>query len=158
MAPRSSDSGPAVSRPVHLHPGFLALVFLGGAVGAACREALSLAFPDVDGVPVALFGINLLGAFLLGVLLEGLARRGPDVGRRRVVRLTLGTGVLGGFTSYSSLATGVVLLLQDGRWGIGVGYAVATVLLGGLMTWAGMAVSALVRRPSVDPTENGGRP
>ncbi len=38
---------------------------------------------------------------MLGALLESLARRGPDEGRRRAIRLLVGTGGLGGFTTYS---------------------------------------------------------
>jgi fluoride ion exporter CrcB/FEX len=66
--------------------------------------------PMVAGVPIATFGINVIGAFLLGVLLEFLADRSPDIGWSRRMRLAVGTGGLGGFTTYSALATGTVIL------------------------------------------------
>ena len=44
------------------------------------------------------------GAFLLGWLLEALSRGGPDEGRRRAIRLFVGTGIMGGYTTYSSFA------------------------------------------------------
>ena len=73
------------------------VVALGGAVGTLARYGLSHAVPDTGGVPVATLVENVVGAFLLGLLLEALARSGPDVGRRRLARLGLGTGLLGAF-------------------------------------------------------------
>lgn len=135
----------------------LPLVAAGGAVGTAAREGLTLAFPAVDGVPFAVLGINLVGAFLLGVLVEALARRGPDTGRRRTVRLTLGTGVLGGFTTYSALSTDSALLLLDGRWSVGAAYPLGTVVIGAGMTVAGVASAVYLRR-ATGPTEPGDHP
>lgn len=124
----------------------LPLIATGGAIGTAAREGLTLAFPAVDGVPFAILGVNLVGAFLLGLLVEALARRGPDTGRRRTVRLTLGTGVLGGFTTYSALSTDTALLLLDGRWTVGTAYALGSVVIGAGMTVAGIVVAAAHHR------------
>ena len=126
-------------RPLHLRPSSIAVVFLGGAVGTGLREALSLAFPPLNGVPWAIFGINIVGAFLLGLLLESLARRGPDVGQRRLTRLLLGTGVMGGFTTYSALAADTASLIGSGRSTMALAYGIATVVIGALATWAGIA-------------------
>lgn len=134
-------------RPVHLRPPYLALVFAGGTVGTAAREALSLAFPPINGIPYAIFGINVLGAFLLGVLLDALARRGPDHGRRRTLRLLLGTGVMGGFTTYSALATDTAALIGGGAVA-GIGYGILTVVIGAAATWAGIATAAVTHRPA----------
>lgn len=133
------------ARPAHLRPSSLALVFVGGTIGTGIREALSLAFPPVDGVPYAILGVNLVGAFLLGVLLDALARRGPDTGRLRAARLLLGTGVLGGFTTYSALAADTAALLGGGSVATGALYGVGTVLVGGVASWAGMAAAAAFR-------------
>lgn len=135
-------------RPVHLRPAYLALVFAGGTVGVAAREALTLAFPPVNGIPYTIFGINIVGAFLLGVLLDALARRGPDHGRRRALRLLLGTGVIGGFTTYSALAADTASLLGSGAVWSGIGYSLLTVLIGAAATWAGIAVAGATHRPS----------
>lgn len=142
-------------RPVHLHPGFLALVLGGGAVGTAAREALSLAVPRIDGIPVAILGVNLVGAFLLGLLLEALVHRGPDHGRRRIVRLLLGTGVMGGFTTYSALAADTALLMVDGSAVSAALYGLATVLLGALATWLGIVLAAGSRRSRAAVPETG---
>ncbi|MBG6213918.1 MAG: CrcB family protein [Cryobacterium sp.] len=136
---------------MHLQWRYLGLVFLGGTVGTALREALGLALPPVDltmdaGLPLTTLGINLLGALLLGLLLEALVRRGHDAGRRRTLRLLLGTGLLGGFTTYSALAIDSALLLRDGAVGIALAYALGTVLLGGLATWLGIVIGAALHQ------------
>ncbi len=141
-----SSSGKA--RPVHLRPSFLGIVFLGGTLGTATREALSLALPPVHGIPYTIFGINVVGAFLLGILLEGLSRRGPDHGHRRMLRLLLGTGFMGGFTTYSALAADSVALIGHGASGAGIVYALATVLAGAIASWGGIAVGVAAHRPT----------
>jgi CrcB protein len=105
-------------------------VFVGGTAGTALRAAVGLAVPTLSGVPVATIGINVVGSFALGLLLATLGRRGPDTGRRRLVRLALGTGMLGGFTTYSTLAVDTATLLGAGRTAEGLVYAVGTVLAG----------------------------
>jgi len=136
----------APGRPVHLAGSSILLVLVGGTAGTAAREALSLAMPAVGGIPVAIFLINIVGALFLGVLLEALSRRGPDVGRRRSLRLLLGTGFAGGFTTYSALAVDTGLLLTGGHAAAGVGYALATIAVGALATVAGIALAAARHR------------
>lgn len=109
---------------MRLHPAIL--VGLGGAIGTTVRYLLSLAVPGVAGI----FAINLSGALILGWLLTALKMRGPDEGRRSTVRLFVGTGVLGGYTTYSTFAFGTVGLLGDGEPALGIAYGVATVVLG----------------------------
>jgi len=132
-------------RPLHRQPALWAVVWLGGAAGTGARYLLSGAVAPPARAALAIAVINIVGAFLLGVLLPGLARRGSDEGRRRTVRLLLGTGFLGGFTTYSTLAVDTVTMLGDGRPGHATGYAVATVLLGGLASYAGIRLG-LARR------------
>ena len=132
--------------PIHIRPSALAVVFLGGALGAAAREALTLTFPTAGGFPWTVFAINISGAFLLGVLLEALARRGPDHGRGRMLRLLLGTGVMGGYTTYSSFATDTASLLGNGAAGIGIAYGLGTIVIGGLATWAGILIATAAHR------------
>ncbi len=104
---------------------------LGGSVGTAARAWLDATFPPAAGQwPWAIFWINIGGAFLLGALLELLTGTGPDRGWRRGVRLGLGTGVLGGFTTYSTFANQTFQLLRTGHGLIGVGYGVGTVVAG----------------------------
>lgn len=114
-----------------LHPAWLALILLGATAGTAARAGLEAAFaPGAGQWPWVTFWINVLGSFALGGLLEGLSGAGPDVGVRRWLRLGLGTGLLGGFTTYSTFAVETVLLLRSGNWVAGVTYASASVLAG----------------------------
>jgi CrcB protein len=120
----------------------LAVVAVGGALGTAAREGVSLAIPPLGGLPVAILVINVAGAFVLGVLLEALVRSGPDRGGRRLLRLGAGTGFCGGFTTYSTLAVGTAELLGSGRTGLAALYAVGSVLLGATAAWIGVVVGA----------------
>ncbi|GMA93095.1 fluoride efflux transporter FluC [Homoserinibacter gongjuensis] len=140
--------GPPVPGPLHLAS--LALVFVGGTFGTAGREALTLLIPPSGGVPWAVLAANLLGAFALGVLLEALVRRGADHGARRTLRLLLGTGFLGGFTTYSALVTDTAVLWGSGAAGLATVYSLGTLLVGALATVAGILLAAAVHRRRVD--------
>jgi fluoride exporter len=97
-------------------------------------------------LPLVTFLINVVGAFLLGVLLERLGRGRGEPEPRRLVRLFAGTGFLGGFTTYSALATEVVQLGQAGLAAQAMAYALGTVLLGAVASVAGMVAGVHLRR------------
>ena len=118
-------------------PADLAAVWLGGTIGTAVRVLLTPPHA-ATAFPVATFVINLVDAGLLGLLAERLAR-GPDCPRRHRLSLLGGTGFLGGFTTYSALAVDTVQLLGLGEVGLATAYALATLLLGALATWLGIA-------------------
>lgn len=132
--------------PVHLHWRSVLLVFVGGALGTTVRYLISSVVPPVYGLPVATFGINVVGAFVLGWLLEALALRGPDEGRRRSVRLFVGTGILGGFTTYSAFAVDADGLIAEQNVGGSILYAVATIAVGALASLAGIALGVALGR------------
>lgn len=129
-------------RPVHLHPGFVLVVITGGVFGALARYGLSSALPSPGGWPLPTLIINLAGALLLGVLLEALVRRGPDAGRLRMIRLLAGTGFMGAFTTYSTLALEANTLLGAGRTTDAVIYVAATLIGGAVATVTGIRVAA----------------
>ncbi|MBL3700217.1 fluoride efflux transporter FluC [Leucobacter luti] len=108
----------------------LGLVALGGAAGSLARYGVALALGDAGGWPLATLAVNLGGALMLGVVLERYAG-GTDRSPRGRARLLLGTGVLGGFTTYSLVAGQLAELLLSGATLLALGYAAAT-LLGGL--------------------------
>jgi len=105
----------------------LALVVAGGVIGSAARLGLGLALPTPGGsglgaVPWATLIANVAGAFLIGVL----AARLPSSSG---VRILLGTGVLGGFTTYSAFAVGSVALWHAQPW-LAAAYAIGSLVLG----------------------------
>ncbi|WP_303709757.1 MULTISPECIES: CrcB family protein [Microbacterium] len=106
------------------------LVALGGTLGTAARLGLGLLVDDPGGFPLAVLLANVLGALLIGVV----AARLPASAE---LRLLLGTGVLGGFTTYSALMTGTLAL-----WGaaplLAAAYAVGSLVLGLLAAAAGL--------------------
>ena len=124
--------------PLHARPALLLAVLLGGLAGTPARWAVGEVLPVRDGWPLATLAVNLVGAFLLGLLLEALARAGDDTGRRRLLRLGLGTGFLGSLTTYSALVVEADLLVRDGRPGLAAAYALTTVGLGLGVTVAGV--------------------
>lgn len=133
--------------PAHHEPRLLAAVALGGTIGTAARAALGSALPVAPGSwPWTTFTINLLGALLLGALLEILARGGEDRGIRRLLRLGLGTGMLGGFTTYSTLSVEAARLWGGGAGLLAAGYGLASVAGGLAAAWAGFQLGRAFSR------------
>ncbi|MDR6176119.1 CrcB protein [Nocardioides zeae] len=126
------------SPPVVRLPVALPLVFLGGAVGTLARHLLAELVSPVGGVPLTIGAVNVLGAFVLGLLLGGL-RGGPLTGRPHL-RLLVGTGLLGGFTTYSALAVDSVRLARDDA-ALTAAYGVGSVLLGLVAAASGVALT-----------------
>jgi CrcB protein len=146
VAAAMSDPDAPALRPPHQRPALLATVWLGGFLGTGSRYLLGQVVPHLGRVPIGTVMINVLGAFTLGVLLQRLGSAGPDVGRRRWLRLFLGTGFLGGFTTYSALALDSTMLLRAGLTGQAAAYALGTLLVGALASLAGIAVAGGLRR------------
>jgi fluoride exporter len=135
-------------RPVHLSWANIGLVAVGGAIGTGLRYLITTLVPKWAGVPVATLGINVAGAFLLGALLELLADHTLDTGWSRRIRLGVGTGGLGGFTTYSALATETATLAAA-HPGRAIAYALGTVLIGGAASIAGIWLSRGHLRPAL---------
>ncbi len=122
--PIDPDLSPDV-RPPLPRPRVAAVVALGGAAGGVARAGVGTALDGAGGWPVATFAVNVVGAALLAALLVVLAERLP---RARYLRPLLGTGLLGGFTTFSAFSVDTVRLLDDGRAGAAAAYATATVV------------------------------
>lgn len=111
-------------------------VAVGGALGGAARYAVAQALPRATaGFPWATLLVNLLGAAVLGFVLVALADRPAPADRWRAF---LGTGVCGGFTTFSTLSVEVVLLTRDGAATTALGYVVISAVAGLGMVIAGM--------------------
>ncbi len=119
-------------------------VAVGGALGAVSRSVLVSA-AGAHG-PAATLAINVVGAFLLGLLLERLAHSRLSGARRRQLRLLLGTGVLGGFTTYSGIAVEILSRLEAAHWLGALGYGLVTALTGVGACAAGVLLGGRGRR------------
>ena len=130
----------------------LLLIAVGGALGTLARYGLARAFPVAAGTfPTTTLAINVAGAFLLAVLLETLTRRGtPD----HWLRLLVGVGVLGAFTTFSTFAAELALLWRDGDELLAVAYAVGSVAGGCAAVMVGLLAAGWRRAPLPDAGES----
>ncbi|MEU0005656.1 fluoride efflux transporter CrcB [Streptomyces sp. NPDC006314] len=120
----------------------VAVVALGGALGASARYALTLAWPaPPGGFPWATFCTNVIGCAVIGVFMVLIT----DVwAAHRLVRPFFGTGVLGGFTTFSTYAVDIRRLVDAGRPGLGLCYLAATLLAALASVWLASAAAARV--------------
>ncbi|MFJ4045646.1 fluoride efflux transporter FluC [Microbacterium sp. NPDC089987] len=111
-----------------------ALAAAGGAVGTAARLGLGMLISDA---PIAVLVANIAGALLLGILTARIPASN--------LRILLGTGMLGGFTTYSAFAVDSVELWA-GSPALAGGYIAAS-LAGGLMAaWLGLRIGGSLGR------------
>lgn len=107
--------------------GALLVVAGGGAIGASLRYGVSLLMRAETGTfPWHTFGVNVAGSFLLGLLVALL----PSDAAAERWRLFLGVGVLGGFTTFSTMSMETVALTQGGAGGMAAGYAIGSMAAG----------------------------
>ncbi|MDO8410772.1 MAG: fluoride efflux transporter CrcB [Phenylobacterium sp.] len=107
----------------------LFFVAVGGGVGAVMRYLLGVASLHRFGMgwPVGTFLANVSGGLLMGLLVGWLAQRGGADQER--LRLLLGVGLLGGFTTFSAFSLETALMIERRAYGEAFGYALVSVLL-----------------------------
>jgi len=106
------------------------LVFLGAGLGGVLRHGVNLAALRWLGpaFPWGTLGVNVAGSFLMGVLAGWLAVKAPGQAAHPL-RLFLGVGVLGGFTTFSAFSLDAVILWQRGETGLAIAYIGGSVIL-----------------------------
>ncbi len=108
------------------------LICLGGAVGSGARYLVSLAMLAKFGpaFPYGTLAVNVIGSFLLAVIMQ----LSITSWMTPTLRMTLATGVMGGFTTYSTFNQETLVMIQNGAWPVAVTNVSATLagcLLGG---------------------------
>ena len=120
----------------------LAVIALGGGLGALARYGLTIALPTPPGhFPWATFVTNVSGCLLIGVLMVLVTEVWTA---HRLVRPFLGVGVLGGFTTYSTYAVEIHGLLRPGTVGVAFVYLAGTLVCAMLAVLAGAVVTRRV--------------
>ncbi|AWS41968.1 CrcB family protein [Streptosporangium sp. 'caverna'] len=108
------------------HYGVLAVIAAGGMIGTGARYGAGLLWPAAPGsFPWATLGINVSGCLLIGILLVALTEAWTAPAW---VRPFFATGVLGGYTTFSTYCVDIERLVSGGRAGTALGYLAATVL------------------------------
>jgi fluoride exporter len=121
----------------------LAAVGVGGGIGSVARYLLSAAFPAGHGFPWAIFAVNASGSFLLGLLMVYLLEVWPP---RRFLRPFLAIGLIGGYTTFSTYAGGVLTLLTGHAPALADAYALSSILAALVAVWCGMKAARSVAR------------
>jgi CrcB protein len=117
----------------------LAAISLGGALGAATRWAVEEALPhDPGGLPWGTLVVNVVGCFLIGALMVLVVERWRY---QPLARPLLGTGFLGGFTTFSTYAVDLRAQVAAGETGVAGAYVVASVALGLVAVVVGLRVT-----------------
>jgi CrcB protein len=115
----------------------------GGAIGTVARHLANVGFGRWlgAGFPWSTLFVNVVGGFLMGVLIEALALRFQG---SLELRTFIATGILGGFTTFSAFSMDAVLLMQRGETAMAALYIGASVALSILALLAGLWFVRLV--------------
>ncbi|MBI3365598.1 MAG: fluoride efflux transporter CrcB [Ignavibacteriae bacterium] len=118
------------------------LIFLGGGIGAVARYGLQGTMYRMLGgdFPYGTLVVNVVGCFLIGVLMMGMENRfllNPSI------RVFLTIGILGGFTTFSSFSYETIALLRDGQLLFGLFNVFASIVTCLLATYLGTVIAKL---------------
>jgi CrcB protein len=115
----------------------------GGAVGTAARHLANVGFGRWlgPGFPWWTFFVNVVGSFLMGVVIESLALKAAG---STELRTFLATGILGGFTTFSAFSMDFAYLVQRHEIASAALYLLGSVALSILALYAGLWLTRLV--------------
>ncbi|MFJ9849805.1 fluoride efflux transporter CrcB [Streptomyces sp. NPDC101150] len=114
-------------------------VAAGGAIGAVARYGASLLWPTAPGTfPWTTLTVNVIGCALMGVLMVLITELWSP---HRLVRPFLGTGILGGFTTFSTYAVDIARLVDARRAALGLAYLAATLFAAMAAVWGAAALT-----------------
>lgn len=121
----------------------LLLIGIGGCCGAIARYALDTWVTDATraSFPWGTLAINVTGSFALGLLFALTAERGP---LPEELRLPLGVGFLGAYTTFSTFALESLRLAESGSWALALTNTIGSVLLGIAAVLLGVAIGRAI--------------
>ncbi|RKT77890.1 CrcB protein [Terracoccus luteus] len=138
FAPLSRTGPSALPAAAPSRKGGSLLVLAGGTAGTLARYGVEQSLPAGEGMPWGTLTVNLTGALVLGLFLGAMAARGAETPARRATRLALGTGVLGGYTTYSTFAVETDRLVRDGWPALALAYVVVSLVAGVVAALVGL--------------------
>jgi CrcB protein len=117
------------------------LVFLGGGIGSVLRHGVNMAAGRWlgAGFPWGTLFVNVVGSTVMGLLVAWFAFR-AGAGWTQHMRLFLTTGVLGGFTTFSTFSLDTALLWERDTYAIALGYVAVSIVCGILGLFGGLAL------------------
>ena len=115
------------------------IVFLGAGIGGAMRHGVNVAATRLFGYgfPFGTFIVNVAGSFAMGLFAGYFAYR---AGVPQHWRLFLTTGILGGYTTFSTFSLDAALLYERGQLTLAAIYVIGSVMLGIIGLFAGLAI------------------
>lgn len=116
-------------------------VLAGGGIGAVLRYAITFWMSQRlgPGFPWWTFVINVTGSLLIGIIAESTQMRG--VSASPLLRMFLMTGVLGGYTTFSTFSLDTLTLLREGGVPLAFAYAIGSVMIGVAAAFAGIVLA-----------------
>ena len=114
--------------------GYWLAIGAGGALGALARAGVALVFTGGGGFPMHTFIANVMGSFAIGLVWAALQRLDTSP----IWSAFLITGVLGGFTTFSSFSLETLLLLEEGAWRTALWYVTLSISTCVLGAWLGV--------------------
>jgi fluoride exporter len=115
------------------------IVFIGAGIGGTLRHGVNVGAARLFGYgfPYGTFIVNVLGSFAMGLLAGFFVYR---AGVPQHLRLFLTTGILGGFTTFSTFSLDAALLVERHSFGMAAGYMVGSLAAGVAALFFGLAV------------------
>ena len=124
-------------------------VAVGGAVGSVLRYHVGRAVTNLAGpanaFPWGTLAVNIVGSLAMGALVGWIARGSLSAPAAENLRLLVGVGVLGGFTTFSAFSSEMVTLLHRGQAGMAAGYAAASLIAGAAAVIIGLVAAQSVQ-------------
>lgn len=120
----------------------LLIIGTGGFIGSIFRYLVSRSVQEKfeTAFPFGTLSVNILGCFLIGVILSWSERGGITADWR----MFLATGICGGFTTFSAFSNETLALMRDGQWMYAGAYVVISILSGLAATFAGYSILKLI--------------
>lgn len=114
-------------------------IFIGGGIGSFLRHILASNIAKNFGAnfPYGTMAVNVLGSFIMGIIIEYLSRTLPH---SMELRAFLVVGILGGFTTFSAFSLDAILLFERGNLALALIYIMSSVVLSIIAIFAGLMV------------------